>query len=203
MCDCSRRPRAAAGQWRALHAPPARHCPNLGRLSLACPHAPTPAEREALLSFKAGITNWDEAAAARGLAGWDAAAPVCTWSGIECSPFVDRVTNYVTEMRVRGQGAGAACWHLQMAAAWRAAAACTGVRACVRLPPPSPPPPSCSLCRHLSCLAGCSVPFEGRLGGSINRLQHLRVLHLGNNSLSGPLPVEWGEPGSFPELEEL
>lgn len=47
------------------------------------------AERELLLSFKAQITNWEEAAAARGLAGWceDGAAciSVCSWSGVECN----------------------------------------------------------------------------------------------------------------------
>lgn len=46
-------------------------------------------ERELLLSFKAQITNWEEAAAARGLAGWceDGAAciSVCSWSGVECN----------------------------------------------------------------------------------------------------------------------
>jgi hypothetical protein len=48
------------------------------------------AEEALLLAFKAGITNWDEAAAAWGLVGWEHGVPVCTWSGTQCSPFVQQ-----------------------------------------------------------------------------------------------------------------
>lgn len=63
-----------------------------------------PAERNLLLNFKAGITNWDEAAAANGLTGWQPCgdSPVCpsacSWSGVECSPWVGEGSRYVTEV---------------------------------------------------------------------------------------------------------
>jgi hypothetical protein len=47
------------------------------------------------------------------------------------------------------------------------------------------------------------VPLQGRLVSSLQKLQFLEVLHLGNNSLGGDLPDEWGDPDSFPALKEL
>lgn len=50
---------------------------------------PLPAEETLLLTFKDGISNWDEAAAARKLQGWTACnvdpncLPICSWSGVE------------------------------------------------------------------------------------------------------------------------
>ena len=38
---------------------------------------------------------------------------------------------------------------------------------------------------------------------SLQILQFLEVVHLGNNSLGGELPIEWGDPDSFPALLEL
>ena len=58
------------------------------------------------------------------------------------------------------------------------------------------------MCRKLGC-RGCRVPLRGRLVSSLQMLQFLEVLHLGNNSLGGDLPVEWGDPESFPALLEL
>lgn len=55
---------------------------------------------------------------------------------------------------------------------------------------------------HLGCV-GCSVKLRGRLAPGLHDLQQLRVLHLPNNELSGPLPPEWGAPGGFPQLLEL
>ena len=54
----------------------------------ACPAA----ERELLLSFKAGITNWEEVQAAWGLVGWTECTatdctPVCSWTGVKCDPY--------------------------------------------------------------------------------------------------------------------
>ncbi|KAI3425130.1 hypothetical protein D9Q98_008902 [Chlorella vulgaris] len=117
-------------------------------------------EAELLLTFKAGITNWDEVAAERNLQGWTFCAgrqclPVCNWSGIECSPFHTHDSgNFVTALR-------------------------------------------------LNCRSGCTVPLRGQLTPGLHRLQHLVYLYLDGNELSGPLPVEWGEPYSFPELLEL
>jgi hypothetical protein len=47
------------------------------------------------------------------------------------------------------------------------------------------------------------VPLKGQLRGGLQRLPHLEYLHVDGNQLTGPLPSEWGEPGSFPELLEL
>lgn len=47
------------------------------------------AEKELLLTFRDGITNWAEVQAAWGLDGWctgddvGCKAPVCTWGGVE------------------------------------------------------------------------------------------------------------------------
>lgn len=55
---------------------------------------------------------------------------------------------------------------------------------------------------RLGC-AGCGVKMRGRLAPGLHRLPHLELLYLNNNELSGALPPEWGEPGSFQELLEL
>lgn len=51
------------------------------------PAAPLPASAavQALLAQKAAIRNWQEFARGKNLTGWDAATPVCTWSGVSCS----------------------------------------------------------------------------------------------------------------------
>ena len=75
----------------------------------------SPAERDILLSFKAGITNWDEAAAARNIAGWSACngsaadqaagcIPVCNWGGVYCSPFEAQDGDRVTELDLSCDG---------------------------------------------------------------------------------------------------
>lgn len=117
-------------------------------------------ERELLLTFKAGITNWDEVQAAWGLDGWQSCSTgpkeclsACTWGGVECNPYHRHQGNHVTAL-------------------------------------------------YLECL-NCTVPLRGQLKPGLNRLQHLEYLHIHGNQLSGPLPVEWGEPDSFPELLEL
>lgn len=55
---------------------------------LGCPAA----ERALLLSFKAGISNWEEVEAAWGLVGWtectaNDCTPVCSWTGVSCDPY--------------------------------------------------------------------------------------------------------------------
>ena len=40
----------------------------------------------ALLAQRQAISNWDAFAAANNIAGWDAATPVCNWTGIVCKP---------------------------------------------------------------------------------------------------------------------
>lgn len=56
--------------------------------SSCCMLASLHAEREVLLAFRLGFTNWPEVQAAWGLAGWtpcrpDSCAPVCSWGGVE------------------------------------------------------------------------------------------------------------------------
>ena len=63
---------------------------HLNPAGLPCPSCHKRAEEGILLAFKAGITNWDGVAAAWGLAGWEPGVPVCTWGGIQCSPFVEQ-----------------------------------------------------------------------------------------------------------------
>lgn len=47
------------------------------------------------------------------------------------------------------------------------------------------------------------MPFRGQLTSGLHRLQHIAYLYLDGNELSGPLPLEWGEPRSFRALLEL
>ncbi|KAL4437815.1 hypothetical protein ABPG77_005727 [Micractinium sp. CCAP 211/92] len=67
-------------------------------------------EKELLLTFRDGISNWDEVQAAWGLDGWcrgaDAGcrAPVCTWGGVECSPYHSHEGNYVTHLILTCKG---------------------------------------------------------------------------------------------------
>ena len=77
-----------------VRPPPASH-PDCS-LPLGCS-----AEAELLLTFKAGITNWDAAAAARGILGWSNTSLLsyCTWSGVTCGAFGGG--NLVTTLCVR------------------------------------------------------------------------------------------------------
>lgn len=116
-------------------------------------------EKELLLTFRDGITNWAEVQAAWALPGWctgdDAGclSSVCTWGGVECNPYHVHEGNFATTLR-------------------------------------------------LAC-SGCTVPLRGQLRAGLHLLQHLEILDLQGNEMSGPLPPEWGEPNSFGELLEL
>lgn len=57
--------------------------------------------------------------------------------------------------------------------------------------------------RHLECVSGCTAPLRGTLRPGLHRLPSLATLHLHENALTGTLPVEWGDPGSFPALADL
>lgn len=144
-------PRGAAATTGPIAAPP----PPPPRPLTPC--APAATEAELLLTFKAGITNWDAVQADRGWGGWDCAGagctPVCSWGGVTCNSYHVHEGNFVNELR-------------------------------------------------LGC-NGCGVKMRGRLGPGLHRLQHLELLYLNNNELTGPLPPEWGEPGGFLELLEL
>ena len=41
--------------------------------------------RAVLLEQKQAFTNWERFATANNVSGWDGAAPLCSWSGVECS----------------------------------------------------------------------------------------------------------------------
>jgi hypothetical protein len=41
--------------------------------------------RTVLLKQKQAFTNWDGFATANNVTGWNAKAPLCTWSGVECN----------------------------------------------------------------------------------------------------------------------
>ena len=58
-------------------------------------------------------------------------------------------------------------------------------------------------CRDLSCPGTCNVPLKGRLTPGLQLLPNLQILDLSSNGLSGPLPTEWGNNGSFPALQPL
>lgn len=51
-----------------------------------CPTAPPRPAVAALLAQRRAISNWDAFAAANTINGWDAATPVCSWTGIVCKP---------------------------------------------------------------------------------------------------------------------
>ena len=55
------------------------------------------ADDDILLNFKAGITNWEEAAASWPIPGWTRGVPICTWGGVDCSPYIAQ-GNRVTEL---------------------------------------------------------------------------------------------------------
>ena len=72
---------------------------------------PSPAEAGLLLTFKAGIENWDEVAAERKWDGWDCASgadctPVCAWGGVTCNPYHVHEGNFVNELRLGCNGCG-------------------------------------------------------------------------------------------------
>lgn len=65
----------------ALPLPPAMHAPpSCEPLSANAPAV------AALLAQRRAITNWDAFAAANSITGWDAATPVCDWTGTVCKP---------------------------------------------------------------------------------------------------------------------
>lgn len=79
-------------------------CLKSGRRPLAAP-----AEADLLLTFKAGIENWDEVAADRRWNGWDCATganctPVCSWGGVTCNPYHVHEGNFVNELRLGCNG---------------------------------------------------------------------------------------------------
>ena len=56
-----------------------------------------------LLAFKASVENWDEVFTSRGLLGWAPCTagkclPLCSWSGVGCSPFETGYTDRVTDL---------------------------------------------------------------------------------------------------------
>ena len=72
---------------------------------------PSPAEADLLLTFKAGIDNWDEVVADRKWDGWDCASgadctPVCAWGGVTCNPYHVHEGNFVNELRLGCNGCG-------------------------------------------------------------------------------------------------
>ncbi|KAI7843216.1 hypothetical protein COHA_003196 [Chlorella ohadii] len=144
---------------------------------------PTPSNRELLLSFKAGITNWPEAAAARGLVGWCdngiACANACSWSGVQCD--LDG-TGQVTELHL-------AC-----------AGACT-------MPLQGQLGGGLNLLPQLQVLDLSGNNFSGPLPeywGEPGSFPELSQLNLNNNSLSGPIiPDSWSVGPAFNLLLDL
>lgn len=63
-------------------------------------HTHAHAELRILLDFAAGISNWGEVAASRGLRGWQDCTPgsspgciyVCAWSGVSCDIDSNRIS---------------------------------------------------------------------------------------------------------------
>ena len=58
-------------------------------------------------------------------------------------------------------------------------------------------------CSDLGCELPCTAPFTGQLTPGLQLLHDLQVLDLSHNALSGPLPVAWGNPGSFPSVVQF
>ena len=58
-------------------------------------------------------------------------------------------------------------------------------------------------CSDLGCELPCTAPFTGQLTPGLQLLPDLQVLDLSHNALSGPLPVAWGNPGSFPSVVQF
>ena len=70
--------------------------------------------------------------------------------------------------------------------------------------PPSPPPPALPWhCSDLGCELPCTAPFTGQLTSGLQLLPDLQILDLSMNALSGPLPVAWGNPDSFPSVVQF
>ena len=45
--------------------------------------------------------------------------------------------------------------------------------------------------------------MRGRLVPSLEQLEFLETVDLHSNALTGPLPLSWGNPGTFPQLVDL
>ncbi|PRW33901.1 serine threonine- kinase [Chlorella sorokiniana] len=150
----------------------------------AAPSSATASERELLLSFKAGISNWPEAAAARGLVGWcdDGAAciSVCSWSGVQCN--LDSAFGQVTEL------------HL----------ACTG--ACT-VPLRGALGGGLNLLPQLQVLDLAGNELGGTLPetwGEPGSFPALALLNLNNNQLTGPVvPDLWAVGPAFNQLLDM
>jgi hypothetical protein len=58
---------------------------------------------QVLLAFKEAVKNWDEVFTSRGLVGWSACndtlcTPLCSWTGVRCSPFGSEAGDRVTSL---------------------------------------------------------------------------------------------------------
>ncbi|KAI3430353.1 hypothetical protein D9Q98_004948 [Chlorella vulgaris] len=154
-------------------------------LLLACASAADD-DRQVLLDFKAGITNWDVVAAARGLAGWspctpDDCMPVCSWDGIRCDPYAP-IGNQITTLDL-------ACERQ----------ACGALLEGTLSPNLGTLPYLQTLDLGSNNLSGVLPPQWGLPG----RFADLQILRLNGNRFSGRVPAEWGTGPAFEQLVEF
>lgn len=145
------------------------------------PSASAAAAADSLLAFKQRLTNWDEAAAARGYAGWCAAPGgpdcvyACSWSGVTC----DR--GRVSKLDLSCPRAGCA------GGVPLRGSLGLGLEALDLLQ---------TLDLSGNALSG-ELPPEWGLSGTFLGLQ---ILDLSGNSLTGPIPDAWAYSGGFQEV---
>lgn len=145
-------------------------------------------QRQLLLDFKAGISNWDAVAASRRLAGWSPCTlggecvPVCRWGGILCDPYEYPAANQVTTLDLGCSEAGCEV-------------AMQGVLSA-----------SLASLPHLQTLdlvnnnLSGTLPPEWGLPGAFHDLQ---ILRLNGNRFSGRIPEQWAVGPAFLRLVDF
>ncbi|GAB4820917.1 hypothetical protein N2152v2_007963 [Parachlorella kessleri] len=142
-------------------------------------------DEDILLAFKASIENWDAVFTSRGLLGWDSCTagkclPLCSWSGVGCSPFESGYTDRVTDLQLPCDGCPApAVGHLA---------------------------PELAQLEYLQTLNLRGNAFYGELPdewGDNGTFPSLTRLNLNSNNLTGTLPESWATGFAFLKLAEL
>ncbi|PRW60140.1 Serine threonine- kinase CTR1 [Chlorella sorokiniana] len=144
--------------------------------------------RTVLLKQKQAFTNWDGFATANNVTGWNAKAPLCTWSGVECNDDASLSNGWsliFSSCNPDSAGGWQPCSRQAVGTLVEELATLETLR---------------QLLMDGQRLTGTPLYDSWANNGSFPQLDSLT---LSNNWLNGTLPDSWGAPGAFAQLDTL